>query len=383
MQTNITSKSAGSPRRIKLAKSGTPVLGPLKLLPGTWANIRPEHRLKTQEEPNGDAFQGEGTLTGEGLSPFDGRGWNLIALPFFEPGQFRNYRLLMNQYNEVLSFKFIDDDVPNRGIKRTPTVDNADQLVVALDYTQMIKQIAAADRSESGGKAGFAGLPIHHEPGFFLHMRDQRTQVASGQEIDIARLAVIPHGNSATALGTSSTKNGPPVIPELGGFPEGVSNDIIQAVAAATGATDYLGPYNFFSNNPFKGVITSPGFPGFKPQDATELLRLGMPQNVLRTTVLPFDTTVLEAGIVNIPFIERQADAATMSATFWLMELDEVDEHGDQRLVLAYAQFIFLDFFERRDGRAGLIRWPHISINMMEKISEPEALQASPEALAL
>jgi hypothetical protein len=61
-----------------------------------------------------------------------------------------------------------------------------------------------------------------------------------------------------------------------------------------------------------------------------------------------------------------------MRATFWIMELDEKDEKGRPRLVLAYSQFIFLDFFNRFDGRPGLIRWPHISINMMEKIEWPE-----------
>ena len=58
-----------------------------------------------------------------------------------------------------------------------------------------------------------------------------------------------------------------------------------------------------------------------------------------------------------------------MRSTFWIMELNETGPTGDQRLVMAYSQFIFLDFFNRRDGRPGFIRWPHVSINMMEKIS--------------
>jgi hypothetical protein len=355
-------------RDVRIARSGEPELGPLKLLPGTWANIRPEHRMKTKEHPDGDPFKGDGTLQGQGQSPFDGRGWNLIALPFAEAGQFRNYRLLMNQYNEVLNFAFVDDKVPNRGITADRPADNADQEIAALDYTQMIKQIAAADVSDSG-LAGDPELPIHHEPGFFLHMKEQQIE-----NIDIARLATIPHGNAATALGRAvEDQSGPPTIRDLSGFPEGVSNDIVQAVDDATDSTDYLFPYNQFTVNPFKGVITAPGFPGFGPANANNLLQIGLPQNVVKTTTLSLDTELMEGGIVNIPFIERQADAASMKSIFWIMELDEKNDKGDPRLVLAYSQFIYLDFFPRPDGKPGLIRWPHISINVMEKIEEPSA----------
>ena len=353
-------KTAGSDRQLRIATSDEDTLGPLKLLPGTWANIRPEHRK------NGNLFKGEGTLDGQGQSPFDGRGWNLIALPFAEPGQRRNYRILMNQYNEVLKFTKIDDKVPNRGITVSRPADRADQRVAALDYEQMIAQISAKDVNESGD-AGAPELPIHHEPGFFLHMRDQRTD-----DFDIARLATIPHGNAVTALGKSDSVNGAPTIGPLSGFPDGVSIDIVEAVKNATDPNVYLFPYNHFTQNPFKGVLEGTPFPGFSPENANALLELGLPNNVVKTTVLHMDTDVLEAGIVNIPFVVRQADAAEMKATFWIMELDEKDDKGRPRLVLAYSQFIFLDFFNRFDGRPGLIRWPHISINMMEKIEWPD-----------
>lgn len=357
-------RSAGAQREIRVAKSHEPALGPLQLLPGTWANIRPEHRA-TNPDGTKNPFKGDGTLTGQGESPFDGRGWNLIALPFAEPGARRNFRVLMNQYNEVLSFKFVDDDIPNRGITEDNPAQNADQTVAALDYEQLIAQISAKDISTSG-KAGDPELPIHHEPGFFLHMKDQ-----TPAGFDIARLATIPHGDSATALGRAAAFDGPPGIPPLHGFPEGVGANVVQAVKAAT-SESYLFPYKHFVDAPFKGVIPDPAFPGFDPADANALLRLGLPQNVVRTTELLLDTDVMEAGIRNIPFIVRQANATVMHSTFWIMELAEVDEDGDARLVLAYSQFIFLDFFTRFDGRPGLIRWPHISINMMERIEKPE-----------
>lgn len=352
-------KTVQENRKIKIATMRNAALGPLQLLPGTWANVRPEHR-------DGSNFKADGTLTGQSPSPFDGRGWNLIALPFAEANQFRNYRLLFNQYNEVLTFTKVDEAVPNRGIDGPQPAAQTDQKVAALDYEQTIAQIAAKDVGESD-VAGPPELPIHHEPGFFLHMKEQNVQ-----GIDIARLATIPHGNSATALGTARIFDGPPVIGDLHGFPEGVlDGDIVAAVDAATDEQAYLFPYNFFKNAPFKGVLDGTPFPGFDPANANALLQAGLPGNVVRTTELALDTTRLEAGIVNIPFIERQADAAEMRSTFWIMELDEIGLNGRPKLVLAYSQFIFLDFFPRRDSVEGLIRWPHISINMMEKVEEP------------
>lgn len=367
-------RSAGARREIRVARPSEPGLGPLRLLPGTWANVRPEHRA-TNPDGTPNLFRGEGTLTGAGLSPFDGRGWNLIALPFAEPGARRDYRVLMNQYNEVLSFTFVDDDIPNRGITDERPARNADQTVAALDYEQLIAQIAARDVAESG-EAGDPELPIHHEPGFFLHMKDQ---TPSG--FDVARLAAIPHGDAATALGKAATFDGPPSIPILTGFPEGVASDIDGAVAAATEQA-YLFPYRWFVDAPFKGVVPAPGFPGFTPADANNLLRIGLPANVVRTTELLLDTDVMEAGIRNIPFIVRQANATVMRSTFWIMELDELDADGDARLVLAYSQFVFLDFFARFDGRPGLIRWPHISINMMERVAKPPRAPEAPTVVA-
>jgi hypothetical protein len=36
----------------------------------------------------------------------------------------------------------------------------------------------------------------------------------------------------------------------------------------------YLAPYKAFHDQPFKGTVTAPGFPGFDPVDPTVLLRL-------------------------------------------------------------------------------------------------------------
>lgn len=320
-------------------------LGPLSLLPGLWMN--------NTEDPKSRTI---------------GRGWNLIALPFMEDGQFRNYRVLMNQYNEELRFTFVDDMVPNRGVQRaTGGSVNTDQFVVTLDYQQTIRQIAAVDSSGSA-LAGGPQLPIHHEPGLFLHMLNETIDGSTGKMVNVARLATVPHGNSATVIGTSETYDGPPKnIDAASGFPEGAipdGEDIDAAVDGATGETDYLRPYNRFTVSPFLGI--------FSVKTPFDTLKAALGAfDVKRTTELRMDTETDMAGITNIPFIERQADANLIRSTFYIMELNETDAAGKPKLALAYTQFIFLDFFPRRSDPTKLIRWPHISINVMEKVAEP------------
>ena len=231
----------------------------------------------------------------------------------------------------------------------------------------MIKQIDAEDRVATlvdplpeSGLAGDPGLAIHHEPGLFLHMTNQLTD-----GIDIARLGTIPHGDTVLALGRSEVIDGPPVIPPVNGLPIGVSMDVDN--------NPYLGPYKHYRDAPFNGL--------FNPVEPQALLSAGMPGNIVRTTKLEMDTTLDHAGIVNIPFIVRQANAGTMKSTFWICELDELDANGDPKLVLMYLQVIMLDFFPRFDGAAGLIRWPHVSINAMQKADPPTTAKAEMPAV--
>lgn len=304
----------------KKAEAGDPALGPLQLLPGVWKN-----------EP--------------GLV---GRGWNMIALPFAtESGPPINYRLLVNQYNETLKFNLVDKGVPNRGIRPGRPTTNTDQFLVALDYEQSIVQIAAADSPQSE-LAGAPNLAIHHEPGLWLHMTNETEDGP-----DIARLATIPHGDSVLALGKSKIATGAPQIPDVNSLPVGVLQDLDN--------NRYLAPYKHFHDNPFQGV--------FDPVNPDELLKqANQGVDIVRTTELEVDTTAVTGGIVNIPFIVKQANAAEMKSTFWIQELEQKDQTGNPKLRLQYLQVVILDFAPRRDGSPGLIRWPHVSINTMEKV---------------
>ncbi len=320
-ETLMSLKDGG--RVIQAARQGDALLGPLALLPGIWKN--------------------EGGL--------EGRGWNMIALPFeTRPGSPLDYRLLLNQYNETLVFDLVDKGVPNRGLTELRT--QADQSLVALDYEQITDQIATADFPPSNvlGPTSPPGNTIHHEPGLWLNMLDQITD-----GFDIARLGSVPHGDALLALGRSvPVKDGPPDIPDVNGLPLKVKQDL---------ESPYLYPYRHFHENPFEGL--------FDPVHPAELLkRANEGVDILRTTTLDVDTQAETGGINNIPFIVKQANASSMRSTFWIQELAETDARGNPKLRLQYLQIVLLDFDPRAGGLPGRIVWPHVSINTMHKVEE-------------
>lgn len=319
-------------RHIEKPEKDDPELGPLRQLPGMWKSA--------------------------------GRGWNMIALPFATAPSPLDYRLLLNQYDEELEFILVDKAVPNRGIQTNGASVQSDQFTVTLDYQQKIKQIAVEDFPVSGN-AGAPGIAIHHEPGLWLLMTNEITD-----GLDIARLATIPHGDSVLALGKSGESTDAPRIPNVNGLPVGVNQDL---------NSPYLAPYKKFHDNPFKGVVNDPGFPGLDPTSPQKLLELAnQGANIVKTTTLTVDTTIPTGGIVNIPFIVKQANAASMKSTFWIQEMVEKDSNGDPKLRLQYLQVVLLDFFPSRDGLPGRIRWPHVSINTLEKdVAESDKIYKS------
>lgn len=300
-------------RSIGMAKTGDPLLGPFSQLPGEWSN-------------------------GEDLK---GRGWNMIALPFVKDGSRLNYRVLVNQYNETLNFTTVDTGVPNRGIKTVP-LQNKDQLIVTLDYKQIVTQMAADDFPESGRLPPTPVAGIHHEPGLFLHMRNFP---ANG--LNIARLGTVPHGDSLLALGKYSEAkrtSGGPKIPDVSALPiGGPSKDLEHP---------YLAPYKHYHDNPFKGI--------FDVTNPSDLLRKATPAGVKHTTTLHFSTNSLTGGIVNIPFIVKHANASEMEFTMWILETED-------DVFIQYMQVVMLDFFERSDNTPGQIQWPHISFNTIKR----------------
>jgi hypothetical protein len=335
--------STAQGRQIVTAQPGDPALGDLTLLPGSWAN----------------------------LPAFPSHGWNMIALPFMQPGDtvapapgepasVGPFRLLLNQFNETLTFTTVDKGVPNRGAALAKAFD-ADQHLAALQYIQHIDQIAAADAPQTTDSSDTPkkAAPIHHEPGLFLHLFSQ-----TGGGPDIARLATIPHGDSVLAMGFGVQTDGPPDFENIGDFsplPIGVDADVQN--------NGYLAPYLKFKTAPFKGDIAAPDFPGFDPTNPLALLKAAIPpENIKNTTTLTLDTAMATGGVLNTPFVTKQAAAVSMRAIFWIQELKAPSATGQPQFVIQYAQRVLLEFFPIGAGlgAGGGILWPHISINTMQ-----------------
>jgi hypothetical protein len=325
-------------RTIAPARPGDPALGYLTQLPGVWKNA----------------------------DSLVGHGWNMIALPYKEPGktvqpdtpnQNSVFRLLLNQFNETLSFTTLDKGVPNRGAAVAKVLDS-DQHLAALQYIQDIQQIDSIDFPTTPDTPDTPHAPkspeptIHHEPGLFLNMF---TPVDGGPQI--ARLATIPHGDSVLALGNGISGDGPPNFDYVGDFspfPIGVNPDVDK--------NPYLIPYKTFRDMPFKGL--------FDPTKPLALLKAAIAgMNIKTTTTITLDTTLLSGGISNVPFVVKQANATRVRAIFWIEELNDLDASGRKQFLLQYAQRVLLDFFSAGDPKLGLIKWPHITINTMKLTS--------------
>lgn len=200
-----------TPRRVVEAVAGDPKLGPLKNLPGVWSN--------------------DGGL--------EGRGWNMIALPF--SGEGPGYRLLMNQYNETLTVTVADEGVPNRGFGARFDPATGDQTIIALDYEQLVSQIAVDDFPVTQLTRAIP-KPIHHEPGLFLNMVNKVSN-----DLVIARLGTIPHGDSLLALGRVTEIPGQPTIPSFSGLPIGLGaqDEVLTDVDPANAS--YMDPTSIFT----------------------------------------------------------------------------------------------------------------------------------------
>ncbi|MFZ6707854.1 hypothetical protein [Undibacterium sp. TC9W] len=121
-----------------------------------------------------------------------------------------------------------------------------------------------------------------------------------------------------------------------------------------------MAPYSHFHAQPFKNL-----FDPTLPNALLNAANKGV--NIKKTTILSVDTTIETGGIHNIPFVVKQANAVTMKSTFWIQEI--LDANNKPQMRLQYSQLVLLEFFSHPDGK-GLIQWPHISINTMEKLPE-------------
>jgi hypothetical protein len=266
-----------------------------------------------------------GTWTGK-------QGWNLIAVP--KPGDEDGFTLLVRPYYETITFTPLGVLVPDRGASEILNI-------FGLEYSLSVSDL-------------LTNQPLHLENGMWLYVNDPQNP----QSPTIVRQAAVPHGNSVLALGNSEQADGPPTIPVIDALPVGNPFDPPQ--------DGYADVYQF----PLPPRV--PGQPPFSTRDPNEVLRAAIEgQTILNTLTLSVSTqTSAGGGIVNIPFIVKNANATAFNATFWL-ETVQGAEPGITFEQLQYSQQTNLEFIKCGSGcsddGSGLIMWPHVNVNTLVK----------------
>lgn len=246
-----------------------------------------------------------------------GKGFNLIALPDKENQ--RPFRVMLSSTIEVLSFALIGGPIPNRGSAQ------GDIESFGLHYLQQVSD-------------GETHAALHLEPGLWLNV--PATTAPEGPA-SIVRQSTIPHGNSVLAQGRGFNVDGGPVIDPVSSKP--TRND--------------GQPFPLGYTDPYLNIRLPPGIqPGYVENPNAMLKDAILDQRIVSTTVIEVSTTSV-GGILNIPFIQKNADLTKLDAVFWVETIEKSD--GSKFLQLQYTQTVVLDFLG--------IAWPHISVATLIK----------------
>jgi hypothetical protein len=267
---------------------------------------------------------------------WSGTGFNVIWRPNSAAGQDRFLEL--NLTKETLEFERVPGSIPNRGFLQ------GDIAMFGLHYLQQI--------SDANLNAG-----LHFEPGIWAHV--PRT-TDPHETVTVVRMASIPHGTTIVAQGTSTTadESHVPHIPKTDIRPFGIgtpTSTIDFPEQTLTIKTAF--------RTPAAGLV---GVTQAMVDDPTSILRAAIAkQNITSTTRLQVSTApkpVIGGGTANTAFLVGgangpNADAVTVSSTFWLETLD----NGPQPTQLQYSQTVLLNF----NG----LSWPHITVATLKRTS--------------
>jgi len=265
---------------------------------------------------------------------FIGSGFNLIARP--DKHNNKPFFLELNATHEILQFIAIGGDIPNRGSMQD------DVNLHGVRYLQQVSD--CTDHSQ-----------IHIEPGLWLHV--PQIQDPPSDEAYV-RQALIPHGDSVLAQSTFFTRvNGGPQIAAVNSTPF-TDDQIPDLNADPTKPVDdpeYLAP---FRNTKLPAECLPQGLDDAATirNPALVLQATIAGQNIAQTDVIQISSAAV-GGIVNIPFVVKNANATRLDAIFWIETVQR--PNGQEFIQLQYVQRVILDFIG--------IHWPHISVATLVK----------------
>lgn len=261
------------------------------------------------------------------------QGWELIAVPEGDPGGREGFTFIARPYVEVVSFTPIGAPVPNRG---GPA---GEMLITGVMYDMRITDLVSNE-------------PLHLETGMWLNLAD--VQGGTRPDQPIVRSASIPHGDSVLALGTASESAGPPGIQLPSAVPD-------AGPEAPLGYADA-----------WQDQIPSPCDPDvkFNPAHPNQVLKDALAGlNVVETTTLSVSTDG-GGGILNIPFVDANANATRFSCEYWIETIEATPPSGGSpNLVqqLQYSQQTDIEFLPQFGNPGQLIMWPHVNVNTLRK----------------
>ena len=304
------------------------------------ATSRPQARAAT-------TFQLEHTRLGpltEFPGTWAGTGFNLISRPDFQDNQ--PFFLEINGTLENLAFTLIGGDIPNRGSFQK------DAFLHGVTYLQQV-----ADCVTHGA--------LHIEPGLWIHIPP--TTVPSVTESTVVRQGTIPHGDSLLAQSTliDTVATGPTINPV---FSVPFTDTVIPGLnAKATNPITNVTYLAQFTNRTLSACCLPSGLAlNDVVADPTTVLRAAIQgQTITNTVVIVISTAAIQGstGILNIPFVVKNANALQMDAIFWIETVQPTS--GDPFLQLQYVQRVILDF--PPTPTANIIHWPHISVATLVK----------------
>jgi hypothetical protein len=292
------------------------------------AEIRTENVASFRAVSNHDELGNRLGLLRDLPGQWFGRGFNLIARPDFA-GQNELF-LELNLTQENLDFHSIGSPIPNRGNEQ-PDIN-----LFGLHYLDQIRD------ATNGGA-------LHIEPGIWLNIPATTDPPFPPT---VARLASIPHGDVINALGQASVIEGPPVIEPANTVPFAIGGPPPQF-----GTPNPFPEFDLDTASPYRTSPLSAEVTQAVVTDPNAVLREALiGQTVLETIVLEVSTAP-NGSVGNIPFIVNNAEAVSVSATFWIETV--TDASNTTFMQLQYTQTVLLNFRHKS--------WPHVSVATLIK----------------
>jgi len=281
-------------------------------------------------------------------------GWNVITVP---ANNADGFIFEVMPYSETLTFTPAVVAL-NRGLEFGISEDL--QNITGLVYEQVIT--SSCDTPLCNQRGLGKGSIIHTETGMFIYDpngNNGNIPNSSGMAplgFNIMRLSTIPHGNALLALGNStlgSDLNFPSASPNplnMDGTPSIIN-------LSQFGTQQFPNEFDQTNPNSFLNKAN-----GFTFTSSSSLNREG------KVTTLQFGTNFENAGIFNIPFLQKNVKASVLNATFKITSLlPKFAMEGSQieGYQLQYSQTINMVFPIK--GHSAPLVFPHITINTLSK----------------